>query len=269
MKRGTGISRALLLLGCVALLAAPPAHATSTEAFEAAYAVVLDAHTRAVDAKVGTRVDYRALAADPRWRGVVTALAQVDPRVLEGRAARLAFFVNAYNVLAIDLVAAHYPVDGIRDIGSFFSPVWKRDAGKIGGRAHSLDEIEHEVLRPMGDPRIHVAIVCASVSCPSLRREPFAAAHIDAQLDSAARAFLAQREKGMRIDRAEGTLWLSRIFKWFEGDFDGVKADAPGAPGGVVAFVSRYVAPEDRAWLSANHATLDIEYFDYDWSLND
>ena len=67
----------------------------------------------------------------------------------------------------------HYPVDGIKEIGSWLRPVWKIEAGRIGGRSYSLDAIEHEILRPLGDPRIHGAVVCASTSCPPLRREPY------------------------------------------------------------------------------------------------
>jgi len=228
---------------------------------EARYAAILTAHTRAVDAIVGTRVDYPALAADPRWAAVIGALRGVDPKRLEGRDAKLAFFINAYNILAIQTVVSNYPVESIRDVGSFFSPVWGRKAGRIGSRAYTLEEIEHEILRPMGDPRIHTAIVCASTSCPSLMREPFTRARVGAQLDASVHAFLARPEKGMRIDREADTVWLSKIFDWFADDFD--------SGGGVLAFVRRYSASETQAWLDARRAEIEIEYFDYDWRLNE
>jgi hypothetical protein len=88
-------------------------------------------------------------------------------------------------------VRRHYPIDSIRSIGSFFSPVWKKTAGEIGGRSYTLYEIEHEILRPMGEPRIHAAIVCASLSCPPLRREPYRAAELEAQLEDNVRRWLA------------------------------------------------------------------------------
>ena len=116
-------------------------------------------------------VDYAALKKDPRWKGVVRSLERSKPDALPSAEAKLAFWINAYNVLAIQTVLSNYPLDSIRDVGSFFSPVWKRQAGKIDGKAVTLDQIEHQILRPMGDPRIHAAIVCASRSCPSLRRE--------------------------------------------------------------------------------------------------
>src|SRR4030095_12503639 len=138
--------------------------------------------------------------------------------------------IDAYNILAIDLVARHYPVASIRDLGSLLRPVWKIEAGRVGGRAYSLDEIEHGILRPLGDPRVHMAIVCASVSCPSLAREPFVAARIDAQLDAASARFVANEQKGVRVE-ARGVR-LSKIFDWFAADF--------AAGGGVLAFVRRH-----------------------------
>jgi hypothetical protein len=252
----------LLLLVPVLLLGTPgPAGADPGAALEAEYAAVLAAHTRAVDAIVGTRVDYPAIARDPRWNRVMAALQAVDPGALDGREARLAFWINAYNVLAIQTVLSSHPVESIRDVGSFFAPVWRRRAGSIGGRDYTLHEIEHDVLRPMGDPRIHAAIVCASTSCPSLRREPYTRPRVDAQLDASVRAFLARPEKGMRVDRGADTLWLSRIFDWFEEDFE--------ASGGVIAFVRSYADPATRAWLDARRGEIDVEYLEYDWNLND
>jgi len=225
------------------------------------YARLLERHTTAVDATVGTRVDYRALRGDPDWRAMVTALGRVDPASVGGRAEQLAFWINAYNALAIDLVLRHYPVESIRDIGSFIWPVWKKEAGRIGGRAYSLGEIEHEILRPMGEPRIHGAIVCASISCPDLRREPYLGDRLDAQLDDNMRAWLAHPDKGLSIDRSRNAVTLSPIFEWFEDDF--------AVLGGVMAVAVRYAPVGDRTWLEAHGGEADVAYFDYDWKLND
>jgi hypothetical protein len=227
---------------------------------EALYASLLERHTRVVSDLARVRVDYPALAGSPDWRRLVDGLASADPGALRTREAQLAFWVDAYNILAIDLVAKHYPVASIRDIGSLFRPVWKRPAGTVGGRAVTLDEIEHEIVRPLGDPRTHAVVVCASTSCPALPRQPITAARLDAQLDTAVRQWLADPGKGLRIDRAANTIYLSKIFDWFEGDF--AKA------GGVLAFVARYAPDADREWLDAHGATARLEYFDYDWAVN-
>lgn len=223
------------------------------------YADVLRDHTKAVGDLAGTVVDYATLKREPRWQGVVKSLERTKPSALTSPDAKLAFWINAYNVLAIQTVVRSYPVESIKDVGSLFSPVWKRDAGKIDGKVVTLDQIEHQILRPMGDPRIHAAIVCASRSCPSLRREPYTAAGVSAQLDDSMRRFLADRRKGLDLDTKTGRLRLSSIFKWFADDFE--------AKGGVVQFVARYAPTDVRTWLGA-HPNPKLEYFSYDWDLN-
>jgi hypothetical protein len=205
----------------------------------------------------GTRVDYGAIAASPDWRRLLAQLDASRPAALRAREDELAFWIDAYNILAIELVARHPGIASIREIGSLWRPVWKREAGRVGGRGVTLDEIEHAILRRKGEPRIHAAIVCASVSCPSLRREPFEPARLDAQLDDAMRRFLADPRKGLRLDRERGVLTLSPIFDWFEQDF---------GPAGVAAFVARYLSDADRAFVEARRPR--IEHFEYDWSLN-
>jgi len=224
------------------------------------YAELLSEYTHSVDAEVGTRVDYSGLAKEPRWKRLLSKLAEMDPSRLGSREEKLAFWINAYNIFAIDLVILHSPVKSIRDIGSFFRPVWKREAGRIGGRGYSLDEIENEILRPMKEPRIHGAIVCASISCPNLAQTPYRAPGLDAQLDASIRAWLARPEKGLSLDRAKGRLELSRIFKWFAEDFGGRK--------GVLEFVQKYAPEPNSAWLAANLQRVSVSYFDYNWNLN-
>jgi hypothetical protein len=240
-----------------ATLLAAPAPSGAEPLDRALYAALLIRHTKEVADTAGTRVDYRALAASADWRRLVAGLAAAEPSVLRARSEQLAFWIDVYNVLAIDLVVGHPEVSSIRQIGSLWRPVWKREAGRVGGRAVSLGEIEHAILRRQGEPRIHGAIVCASVSCPALRREPFDPARLDAQLDDAMRRFLASPSKGLRLERERGVVRLSRIFDWFEADFE---------PEGVLAFVSRYLSDADRAFLEAQRPR--IEYFDYHWGLN-
>ena len=119
------------------------------------YGAILIDHTRATKDIIQTRVNYRAIKNDARWKQVVAGLGESNPKMLRESDEKLAFWINAYNILAIDLVQNAYPIDSIKDLGSFFSPVWGAKAGTIGGRSYTLEEIEHEILRPMGEPRIH------------------------------------------------------------------------------------------------------------------
>ena len=103
-------------------------------------------------------------------------------------------------------------------------------------------------------------MVCASLSCPPLLREPWRAPQLDAQLDAALRGWLADPRKGLRIDRARQTIQLSAIFDWFEEDFE--------ARGGAVAFVTDYAPESHRAWLRTHGREASVHFLDYDWSLN-
>ena len=248
------------MLGAALLALAAPA--SGADSYAELYAEILTLHTYEVSGIAGVEVDYRALRSEPaasQWREILARLDSA-PRPAS-RAEKLALWIDAYNILAIDMVLRHYPVESIRDVGSLFRPVWKRDAGRIAGSPVTLHQIEHEILRPMGDPRIHAALVCASSSCPSLRRDPYSAGRIDAQLDEAMRAWLSNPKKGLAIDRAAVRLVLSPILHWFEGDFD--------ALGGVRATLAAYAPEVDRVWLSRQGAGAEIDYFTYDWTLND
>lgn len=248
------MTRRIAVFALAGLLLAAPAVALD----EALYARLLAEHTVEVDDLARVRVDYPALARSPEWKQLVASLAATDPASLTSRNQRLAFWINAYNVLAMDLVAKSFPLESIRDIGSLFSPVWKKEAGRIGGRAYTLDQIEHEIIRPMGDARAHAVVICASTSCPALPREPLTAKRLDAQLDDAMRAWMADPGKGLAVDRASGTVRLSRIFDWFDEDFEPTP----------LRFAARYASAEDRRAIEALGKDADVAYFDYDWRVN-
>ncbi|MFH0793363.1 MAG: DUF547 domain-containing protein [bacterium] len=202
-------------------------------------------------------VDYAKIAADPAWLKLLEAL-ETAPEP-SGDAARKAFWINAYNILAIKVVLTKYPVPGIKDVGSLLKPVWKQDAGMVAGKTRTLNDIEHEILRKMGDPRIHAAIVCASLSCPDLRAEAFRAEKLDEQLDDQLKLFLANPAKGARFDDASRVLYLSSIFDWFGEDF------TKGGKSLQTALL-KYLPREIAIKLSAD---TKIKFLDYDWSLND
>jgi hypothetical protein len=161
--------------------------------------------------------------------------------------------------MAAKMVLDHYPVKSIKDAGSFFTAVWKKEVGVVAGKMRTLNEIEHEILRKMNEPRIHVAIVCASVSCPDLRAEAYTVDKLDSQLDDQLKLFLVNEEKGLRIDKKKGRIYLSSIFKWFKEDFE--------SKGGVRNYLASYAPEEDKASLK-NHK-LSVHYLDYDWELNE
>lgn len=209
-------------------------------------------------------VRYRAWqASEADRRGLqsyVHGLESVDPASLDHDQA-LAFWVNLYNAVTLDLILDHYPVESIRDIGGEQEDPWERTLVRVAGRDLTLNEIEHGILRPRyEDPRIHFALSCAAKGCPPLASHAFVGARLQAQLEAVTAAAL---DDSAFVDVSacrggEGTIRISRIFEWYARDWDGV--------GGVRAFLARY-RPGDRERLL--DARCELDYHEYDWALND
>lgn len=241
------------------LFMAVPVHAIDYTA----YAKLLQAHvgTGMINGIQLHLVDYQAVKGDPRYAKALQEFAAARPETFKTRAERFAFWVNAYNLLAIKAVIDQYPTNSITDGGSLLQPIWKKKIGTVAGKTYALDEIEHGILRPeFMDPRVHFAIVCASLSCPDLRTEPYVAERLDVQLDEATRGFLGNRTKGLVPGPDGQSAKVSSIFKWFLEDFT--------AAGGVAEFIRAKVDPP-LAVRVAGLTNSGLSYLDYDWSLND
>jgi hypothetical protein len=173
---------------------------------------------------------------------------------------QLAFYINAYNAWTIKLILGAYPgIESIWDLGSRIL-IWKSPFKKkiihIEGKTISLDDLEHGMIRPrFNEPRVHFAVNCASRSCPPLRSEPYQGSILNQQLATSTRAFLNNPER----NRLEGnTLYVSKIFEWFEEDF---KDD-------VLGFFLGFADGTLKEKLTANREKIKVKYLDYDWSLN-
>ena len=174
---------------------------------------------------------------------------------------QLALYINGYNAYTVKLILDNFkdgkPPRSIKKIGGFFSSPWGISFVRIGGRTLSLDEVEHEIIRPQfKEPRIHFAVNCASISCPPLITEAYEAGTIAEQLEKSTRDFLSNRTNNY-LDGS--TLYLSSIFKWYGEDFQ----DDP------VSFVRAHSSGELEEQLEKLGSDVKIKYLDYDWSLND
>jgi len=202
-------------------------------------------------------VDYRGFKnEETKLDQYLKVLENTDTKNLS-RDEQFAFYANAYNAWTIKLILSAYPgVKSIKDLGSVFKSPWKKKLARIDGDIITLDDIEHNILRArFKDPRVHFAVNCASKSCPPLRPEPYQGSILDQQLDEMARAFLNDPS----MNRLEGrTLYASRIFKWFTGDFNK----------DIVGFFSKYAKGDLKKELESNRKKIKVKYIDYDWSLN-
>jgi len=199
-------------------------------------------------------VAYRNLRDSDRAAldGYLDALANADPTAL-GEKERLAFWINAYNAMAVAGIVAGYHAETTFGRYRFFKGYKRR----IAGEERTLDEIEHAIIRPeFNDFRAHFAVVCASTSCPVLRTEAYVGERLEAQLNEQARRFLADPSRN-RFEASKGAVELSMIFKWFAEDFttEGRTLAQTLAP---------YVSDAQRELLTA----LPVRYMEYDWTMN-
>lgn len=208
------------------------------------------------------RVDYAAARASGRTEldAYVEGLVAIDPRALT-RNEQLAFWINLYNAETVRVVLDHYPVASIQDIdlqgSGLFGGPWDAPRIALGDEKLSLNNIEHNILRPLWqDPRIHYAVNCASLGCPDLSAMPYTSGTVDALLDTQARTFV-NHPRG--VDVSDNRLRLSTVYQWYRYDFG--QSDSE-----IIAHVSRFATAELQGALEAFD---DIDTYDYDWRLND
>ncbi len=266
-------SRRSLLFGLAAAGLSGLGAPSAAQAFDhghAAWDALLKKHVRWLADGKQSRVAYAGMAADrAALKAVLEGLTAVTPAQFAafGKPQQMAFLINAYNAFTIELILTEYPkLKSIKDLGSIITSPWKKPFYRLLGGERHLDWIEHEQLRPKyQDPRIHAAIVCASIGCPALRPEAFTAERLEAQLEDGMQRFLGDRTRNRAsADKLE----VSSIFKWFREDFE------KGHQGfnRVEDVFARYAAqlsadPAVHEQLRARKLT--PTFLDYDWSLND
>lgn len=263
------MTRSLIALCMLlALLLAGSAHAgTGFDHAHPQWNDLLQRHVRWLGDSHASVVDYDGFAADrDALDAYLEALSALSAAEFEGldNARQLAFLINAYNAFTVKLVLGGWPeIDSIKDLGSLFRSPWKQRFFDLLGARRHLDDVEHELIRGnprLADPRIHFAVNCASIGCPALRPEAFVGTRLEAQLDDQTRRFLSDRTR----NRIEGdTLWLSPIFDWYEADFG---ADDP--PFDFLRQHADSLANDPAAQAALRAGALELEYSDYDWSLN-
>lgn len=269
------IARRAALAGSLALLAAPALakraelwprwlrHAAGSRMSvdHAAWDAFLARHVHAGEDGIH-HVSYAAA------KGTDQAALAEYVRMLQGtdvdaldRPEQFCFWSNLYNARTALLILEHWPVRSIREIaispGLFSVGPWGRRLVEVKGEALSLDDVEHRILRPIWrDPRVHYAVNCASIGCPNLKRTAWRPATLDADLDSAARAFV-NHPRGVTA-RSDGRIVVSSISRWFREDFG--DSDA-----GVIAHLLRHAEPRLAAALRARNR---VDGHDYDWLIN-
>lgn len=211
-------------------------------------------------------VDYRGCKASARDREVLGNylhhLSAASFGKDASREAKLAFWINAYNAVTVEGILREYPTTSIRNHTAkvLGYNIWKDLQLLVGDESYSLDQMEHEILRKMDEPRIHFAIVCASIGCPRLLNEAYTADELDAQLTANAKAFFADDGK-FRYDSARKAIAVSPILDWFGEDFGKTQAER-------LRKIAPYL-PDTAAQEFARSGTARVTFLEYDWGLND
>ncbi|MEE2786075.1 MAG: DUF547 domain-containing protein [Myxococcota bacterium] len=217
-------------------------------------------YNRLVSSHVKTdQVDYNGFIGAREFREFIQIIAQTDPETLPSKNAKLAFYINAYNALTIQAVLNYWP--RIKSVKTVVKPdfaFFKQKIHTIGGKKVSLDEIEHQIIRPkFKEPRIHAALNCASVSCPPLLPFAFTPDALDSQLDRAFTLFANDPKRNM-IDAPSQTIRLSKVMDWYKADF--------AVAGGPAKFMARFVT--NPAKKKALETATEIDFLEYNWAIN-
>ncbi len=236
---------------------------------------LLNRHVKPINSGHSSAIDYAATQQDRAiLTGYLNQLSQITQAEFDAwdKESQLAFLINAYNAWTVELILTKYPdIDSIKELGGLFSSPWDKSFIPLLGKTRSLNDIEHTLIRGSdryNDPRIHFAVNCASIGCPALREEAYTGAKLELQLTEQTERFLADNSRNY----AKGdSLYLSSIFKWYGDDFTKGFRNTHS----IEAFLLLY-SNSDKGVLTltpaqrqaAEKQQLDIEFLDYDWSLN-
>jgi hypothetical protein len=256
---------------------------TSAQSFDhdhKAWATLLKKHVVLIDGGKASQVRYAGFVQDrAALKAYLASLSKVTQAEFSAwnKARQMAFLINAYNAFTVEKILTRFPdIQSIWDFGKIFGNPFKDRFFRLLGQEFSLDMIEHETLRKPGsfnEPRVHFAVNCASVGCPMLREEAYAASRLDAQLEEQTRRFLSDRTRN-RYNPQNSGLEVSEIFKWFKDDWTSGYRGFEGKQPPMQSreqFFARYADlladdPAHREVIRSQKA--DIRFLDYDWRLN-
>jgi hypothetical protein len=173
---------------------------------------------------------------------------------------QLAFWINLYNALTVQIIASYYPVGSIEEInispGLFSIGPWGKKLIIVGGSNLSLDEIQNRIIRPVwNDQRALYAIHNGSIGAANLSKKAYQGTALDEALDEAAFGYINSLRGAQVI---EGSLIVSKIYDWFSEDFGGTKQN-------VITHLKQFAREPLRSQLK--HVN-DIDSYVYNWHLN-
>ena len=197
-------------------------------------------------------VNYKSFKTDEaKLDSYLNHLATTSPKRSWSAAKTKAFWANAYNAYTVKLILENYPLKSITNIKKKGKDAWNIPFAKVGGKTYTLNHIEHEILRKnFNDPKIHVAVNCASGSCPQLGNFAFTEANYEAKTEKLMKKFINDPKRNKLTEKK---IQLSKIFEWFKGDFTKKSS--------LIEFLNSY--SDTKISEKAK-----ISFLKYDWNLN-
>ena len=163
---------------------------------------------------------------------------------------KIAFYINAYNMIVIYQVAKYYPLKSALDQSGFFDKV----KHKVAGEMITLNALEIiKLLRNHKDPKFHFALACAAKGCPKLASFAYLPDKLDQQLEQRTRLALND-DYFIRVGNQDNKVLVSMIFKWYQKDF--IIDDQS-----IIGFINIYRNNKIPTGYQ-------LDYYPYDWSLN-
>ena len=206
-------------------------------------------------------VDYAALTPDDHQllHRYLQRMSKIN--ILNyNRKEQLAYWLNMYNALTVQLVARFYPIASIQDInispGLFSVGPWGAKVITVNSTPLSLDDIQNRIIRPIwNDPRIHYALNNAAIGSANLKKNVYQGHCLEKQLNAAALDYI-NSFRGTQV--VEGKLIVSKIYEWYGEDFGENEQD-------IIHHLSIYA----REPLKNNIQTCQsISGYIYNWHLN-
>lgn len=192
------------------------------------------------------KVNYAGFKGNASFKTYLSELSANSPESSWSKNKKLAYWINAYNAFTIQLIIDNYPLKSITDLSG--GKPWDKKFITIGAKSYSLNDIEHGIIRKQfNEPRIHFACVCAAKSCPKLLNQAYTEAKLNSQLTAQTKYFINDASRNQIADK---NLKVSKLFEWYAGDF-----------GDVNAYIAKY-------YNGTFKPDSDIEFMEYDWSLN-
>lgn len=206
--------------------------------------------------------EYVSSSGRVNYKGMKVKMDTLDAYLLElrnsspssdwSKNAKKAYYMNAYNAYTLKFVLTKYPVKSVKDISFSGKDVWSTRLVKLGTKTYTLAQVENDILRKMGDPRIHFGINCASYSCPKIWNHAFTESNVSGKLTSLTKAYINDTKHNIISAKK---VQISKIFEWYNSDF--VSSSKT-----LIDYLNKY----SKVTINAD---AKIEYLPYNWSLNE